>query len=64
MDRARSGEGPVVSGPIPGPSFLGRPLSYDLASLGYANEEFFLERGFLLEADAAEIRALAAASVW
>jgi hypothetical protein len=43
MDRARSGEGPVVSGPIPGPSFLGRPLSYDLASLGYANEEFFLE---------------------
>jgi hypothetical protein len=34
---------PVASGPIPGTSFLGRPLSYDLAALGYASEEFFLE---------------------
>jgi hypothetical protein len=28
---------------VPGAAFLGRPLGYDLAALGYANEEFFLE---------------------
>ena len=33
----------LVSGPVPGASFLGRPLSYDLGALGFANEEFFLE---------------------
>jgi hypothetical protein len=33
----------VVSGPIAGAPFLGRPLSYDLAALGYSSEEFFLE---------------------
>jgi hypothetical protein len=32
-----------VSGPVPGAYFLGRPLGYDLAALGYSNEEFFLE---------------------
>jgi hypothetical protein len=40
--RARQGEA-AVSGPIPGAAFLGRPLAYDLAALGYSNEEFFLE---------------------
>lgn len=34
---------PSVSGPIPGALFLGQPMSYDLAALGYTNEEFFLE---------------------
>ena len=43
MGRTRSGSHPVLSGPIPGASFQGRPLSYDLAALGYSNEEFFLE---------------------
>jgi Alpha/beta hydrolase domain len=33
----------TVSGPIAGTTFLGRPLSYDLAALGYSSEEFFLE---------------------
>ena len=33
----------VVSDPIAGAAFLGRPLSYDLAALGYSNEELFLE---------------------
>lgn len=32
-----------VSGPIPGAFFLGSPQSYDLAALGYSNEEYFLE---------------------
>jgi hypothetical protein len=43
MPRLRSGADAVLSGPIPGASFLGRPLSYDLASLGYSDEEFLLE---------------------
>jgi hypothetical protein len=42
VSRARVGSA-AVSRPIPGTTFLGRPLSYDLAALGYANEEFFLE---------------------
>ena len=33
----------VVSDPIAGAAFLGRPLSYDLAKLGYSSEEFFLD---------------------
>ena len=33
----------VVSGPIPGAVFLGQPVSYDLAALGYSTEEFFVE---------------------
>jgi hypothetical protein len=33
----------AVSVPIPGAPFLGRPLSYDLAALGYSTEEFLLE---------------------
>jgi hypothetical protein len=37
------GGSPAVSGPLPGSSFLARPLSYDLAALGYSNEERFLE---------------------
>ena len=32
-----------VSGPVPGAFFLGSPQSYDLAALGYSNEEFLLE---------------------
>jgi hypothetical protein len=33
-----------LTGPIPGAAFLGgRPLSYDLARLGYSDEEYFLE---------------------
>jgi hypothetical protein len=32
-----------VSGPIAGDLFLGQPMAYDLAKLGYTNEEFFLE---------------------
>ncbi len=36
-------ESPTVSGPIAGAFFLGRPLAYDLAALGYSNEEFVLE---------------------
>jgi len=32
-----------LSGPVPGASFLGRPLGYDLAALGYSNDELFLE---------------------
>ena len=42
MDRARSARDPAVTGPLPGASFLARPLGYDLAALGYSNEEFFL----------------------
>ena len=34
---------PAVSGPFPGAFFLGSPQSYDLAALGYSNEEFLLE---------------------
>jgi hypothetical protein len=34
---------PVVSGPLPGAFFLGQPLAYDLAALGYSNHEFLLE---------------------
>jgi hypothetical protein len=43
MSGPRNGQAPVLSGPIPGATFLGRPLSYDLAALGYSNEEYFLE---------------------
>jgi hypothetical protein len=32
-----------VSSPVPGAYFLGRPLGYDLAGLGYSDDEFFLE---------------------
>jgi alpha/beta hydrolase family protein len=32
-----------VSGPIPGAIFLGSLQSYDLAALGYSNDEYFLE---------------------
>jgi hypothetical protein len=39
---AREGSA-AVSGPIPGATFLARPLSYDIAALGYSSEEFFLE---------------------
>ena len=42
MSRAREGSA-VVSGPVPGAFFLGQPLAYDLAALGYSNEEFLLE---------------------
>ena len=42
MDRARSARDPAVTGPLPGTSFLARPLGYDLAALGYSNDEFFL----------------------
>jgi hypothetical protein len=38
-----SDRSPAVSGPIPGPFFLGSPQSYDLAALGYTNDEFLLE---------------------
>jgi hypothetical protein len=43
MSGAHSRQDRVLSGPIPGATFLGRPLSYDLAALGYSNEEFFVE---------------------
>ena len=33
----------TISGPIAGAFFLGQPISYDLAALGYSNEEYFLE---------------------
>jgi hypothetical protein len=33
----------AVSGPIPGAIFLGSPQSYELAALGYSNDEHFLE---------------------
>ena len=33
----------AVSDPVPGAFFLGSPQSYDLAVLGYSNDEFFLE---------------------
>jgi hypothetical protein len=49
----------VVSGPIPGAFFLGQPMSYDLAALGYSNEEFFLEgkaRSYAPEAGEARYR--------
>ncbi len=42
MDRTRSARDPAIRGPLPGTSFLARPLGYDLAALGYSNEEFFL----------------------
>ena len=42
MARARSARDPAVTGPLPGTSFLARPLGYDLAALGYSNDEFFL----------------------
>jgi hypothetical protein len=42
LTRTREGEA-IVSGPLPGAPFLGRPLAYDLGRLGYATEEFFLE---------------------
>jgi Alpha/beta hydrolase domain len=32
----------TLSGPVPGAPFLGQPTSYDLAALGYSNEEYFL----------------------
>jgi len=35
--------GAAVSGPIAGAMFLGQPMAYDLARLGYTNEEYFLE---------------------
>jgi hypothetical protein len=38
-----SDRSPAVSGPVSGAFFLGSPQSYDLAALGYSNEEFFLE---------------------
>lgn len=38
-----SDRSPTVSDPIPGAFFLGSPQSYDLAALGYSNEEFLLE---------------------
>ncbi len=31
-----------ITGPISGTHFLGQPMSYDLAALGYSNEEYFL----------------------
>jgi hypothetical protein len=31
-----------ITGPVPGSLFLGQPTSYDLAALGYSNEEYFL----------------------
>lgn len=34
---------PDLSGPVPGAILLGRPLAYDLAALGYSEEEYFLE---------------------
>jgi hypothetical protein len=34
---------PRLSGPISGPIFLGSPQTYDLAALGYSNDEYFLE---------------------
>jgi hypothetical protein len=43
VSRAAAERSAVVSGPIAGAPFLGRPLSYDLAALGYSTEEFFLE---------------------
>jgi hypothetical protein len=46
----------VVSGPIPGAFFLGQPLSYDLAALGYSNEEFLLEGTARSYAPAGEAR--------
>jgi hypothetical protein len=33
----------IISGPFAGAAFQGRPLGYDLARLGYSNDEFFLE---------------------
>jgi hypothetical protein len=38
-----SDRSPDVSGPVSGAFFLGSPQSYDLAALGYSNQEFFLE---------------------
>jgi hypothetical protein len=38
-----SDRSPRVTDPIPGPMFLGSPQSYDLAALGYSNDEYFLE---------------------
>jgi hypothetical protein len=46
---------PTVSGPIPGAFFLGQPMSYDLAALGWSNQEFLLEgtaRSYAPEAEA------------
>jgi hypothetical protein len=34
---------PSVSGPVSGAFFLGSPQSYDLAALGYSNDEFLFE---------------------
>jgi hypothetical protein len=42
LSPTRDGEA-AVSGPLSGTPFLGRPLGYDLAALGWATEEFFLE---------------------
>jgi hypothetical protein len=38
-----SDRSPAVTGPVPGAFFLGSPQSYDLAALGYSNDEFWLE---------------------
>jgi hypothetical protein len=38
-----SDRSPAVSGPVPGAFFLGSPQSYDLAALGYSNDELLLE---------------------
>jgi len=40
MSQERS---PAVSGPVPGPFFIGQPTSYDLARLGTSDEELLLE---------------------
>ncbi|MGH7287662.1 MAG: alpha/beta hydrolase domain-containing protein, partial [Myxococcota bacterium] len=32
----------TLSGPIAGAAFLGQPTAYDLAALGYSNDEYFL----------------------
>jgi hypothetical protein len=31
-----------ITGPVPGALFLGQPTSYDIAALGYSNDEYFL----------------------
>jgi Alpha/beta hydrolase domain len=31
-----------ITGPVQGAMFLGQPMSYDLAALGYSNDEYFL----------------------
>ena len=43
MSRTSSERTARLSGPVPGASFLGRPLGYDLAGHGYTEDEFVLE---------------------